>query len=401
MISSYSLQIRNILTRFDHALSEMHFDTEKTLGIVKKLHEQCQAEGRSINDLTIEDENLHRQLFRRVKAKKIVILMSQWPNGAAKEDYGTKEEDIVPKKFEIQKNKAIPSQEAGSSALPEGPKEGQGEVINEIPYEVIMDQLCAYGADINKVDAEDQKSLITDMVLHQSEWDTRELIGRLVKERGLKVDPKGINGFTPLLELISSLPPSSRADDRTKEMGLRMVDLLLSLGADFRVEDAFDKGALEWASIVERFDVMQCLVKHGLRVQEYDAKGVSPLGFSMRYDRHDITDFLFEQGADVNATYRDWPVLHWAASTNNKALAEKLIQSGARLDQLSLDQDKTAWDIAQENEHFELADYLKSALLAMQEQRDLESAVRLQILNSKQPGKLDQDGMVMPAAKRL
>lgn len=88
------------------------------------------------------------------------------------------------------------------------------------------------------------------------------------------------------------------------------------------------------AALEGDYAAVKFLLGQGVRVDERNARGYSPLHAAAYTGHLDIVRLLVENGADINDQQNETrlSVLHAAAQTNNLAVAAYLLANGARLE---------------------------------------------------------------------
>ena len=81
----------------------------------------------------------------------------------------------------------------------------------------------------------------------------------------------------------------------------RIVEYLLSKGANFEAQDAEGRRALHYAARVGALDCTKLLVAAGASVNVSDEEGWTPLLKSIGYRDDRLANFLIQSGADANA----------------------------------------------------------------------------------------------------
>jgi len=140
---------------------------------------------------------------------------------------------------------------------------------------------------------------------------------RTLIERGIAVDAKDWEGWTPLM--IS-------ADEGHEEI----VELLIEAGADVRAKDKTGTTALHRASQGGHAVVVQRLIRAGARVGAKDKVGSTPVLVAARYGKDRIVEILHAAGASVTVkNRRGWTPLAIATKTGHASTVTLLRRLGA------------------------------------------------------------------------
>ncbi|MFM2322020.1 MAG: hypothetical protein RLZZ225_173 [Pseudomonadota bacterium] len=102
---------------------------------------------------------------------------------------------------------------------------------------------------------------------------------------------------------------------------LKLMDLLLKLGADLETKDGSGDTPLCFATWFTHIDIVKYLVEQGANLEAKDAAGNTPLHIAVLNDNLDIVKYLVEQGADLEAKDAENNIpLHLAILNDNLAL---------------------------------------------------------------------------------
>jgi ankyrin repeat protein len=109
----------------------------------------------------------------------------------------------------------------------------------------------------------------------------------------------------------------------------RMVEFLLSKGADVNKGGERMWGFLHEAIHYGHIDIVKLLLEHGADVNQ---GGYTPLAVAAWYQPV-FVELLLDNGADVNAISPAWGLtpLHWAARGNNRRIFDLLVSRGANV----------------------------------------------------------------------
>ncbi len=168
----------------------------------------------------------------------------------------------------------------------------------------------------------------------------------LFLSKGAGLESKDANGRTPLLV-------AAESGDR------EMMLLLLSKGADLQAKDSDGSSALHWAMNNEHQDVRDLLASKGGSLDIFEASALGDVG--------QVTRQLKENPGLVHATSKlpveegGWSIqatpLQWAASQNQKAVAELLLANGADINVIG-DSGMTPLHLAAAKGHMEMTRFL-------------------------------------------
>ncbi len=139
-----------------------------------------------------------------------------------------------------------------------------------------------------------------------------------------------------------------------------VLTLLIESGADPTIRGSSQRTALQYAVEKNRFDAARLLLAKGVDIDGVDETHLSPLVMAIDRGFTALAYFLLESGADPNIQHvAGHTALIDAARSGDMALARALIEAGAD-PSASLPDGRTAADLAQQLEYFEIAVYLKA-----------------------------------------
>ena len=111
----------------------------------------------------------------------------------------------------------------------------------------------------------------------------------------------------------------------------RIVDMLLEHGADINWKDSFGKTALMYAVAHGHQDMVQLLLDQGANIESEDDYGWTALMYAARKGNQDTVQLLLDKGAEINTRDRGgWTALKYAERHHHKGLAQMLRNAGAR-----------------------------------------------------------------------
>ena len=107
-------------------------------------------------------------------------------------------------------------------------------------------------------------------------------------------------------------------------------------------------------------EVTRYLIAQGAEVNLIGYEDFSPLMYEVYMENHENVETLIQHGAEVNfqKAHDGYTCLHWAARKGYLAIAKLLLQHGAKLGALNKE-NQTARDLAIENGHSSVAEYLE------------------------------------------
>lgn len=109
-------------------------------------------------------------------------------------------------------------------------------------------------------------------------------------------------------------------------------------------------------------DAIRKLLKEGADIHEQDARGISPLGVSVGFNKVDAVKELLKQGANVEQTDKQGnTVMHYAAGYGRLEVAKVLLKNKAKIDPKNND-GQTPLDVATLNREVMVIEFLKGRL---------------------------------------
>ncbi|KAF0221136.1 MAG: ankyrin repeat [Geobacteraceae bacterium] len=221
--------------------------------------------------------------------------------------------------------------------------------------------LIAAGGDIDAENFDYEKALILAareahprMVRLLLEHDAQCNPGNLSNRRALaKLRPeynsfyriRYLNPSTPIgenWEPWSSLKdPSELRIQRIGRLMSKVIELLISYGADVNALDEHGDSPLHNFFSFDKNDWVQLLLKHAPDLNAVDSSGYSLLSKAAREGEHDLARLLLASGADPNIG--EWKPIHIIAGLAQPAqLLKELIAAGADVNVQDKDTGKTA-----------------------------------------------------------
>ncbi len=153
-------------------------------------------------------------------------------------------------------------------------------------YDDIVEFLIRKGADLNLKDSEGKTALL---------WAASNSLpnAKILIDHGAKVNIAANDGMTPFIQ--ATLGVSSG------KVPIDMCDLLLKKGADVNAElkdrNASGWTALHYAAVNEDAELVEYLIKHGAKVNNFSAEGSSPLFLAKSNGNEEIIKLLRNGGA--------------------------------------------------------------------------------------------------------
>ena len=161
----------------------------------------------------------------------------------------------------------------------------------------------------------------------------------------------------------------------TSEGNLAMAAYLIRNGAQTEVEDNFGNTPLIYAAIKNRLEVAKLLISNGAPMNKPNRRGITPLSMAALQGSFDVVKCLITNGADMNST-----LLHLSAKSGNLNVVKYLVINGANISTKTL-KGRTAFDVAHEHGHKEVAKYLMEKMVELQ----AEIAIPEEKISNKTP----------------
>ena len=193
-----------------------------------------------------------------------------------------------------------------------------------------------------------------------------EKISELFIEAGVDVNAQSI-GNTPL----------AFAAERNN---LEITKLLIENGADVNKKNDLGSAPLHYATRYNNLEMVKLLVKNGADVNQISSLDDNvPLEYAIYNDNSEMAKFLVEAGADVNSAEEGLYTtpLNEAVKSGNLETVQFLIENGADIYATNY-QDRTALDIAIQNDHYNIAQFLRQKGLKIEDRfkkYKIESAI--------------------------
>ncbi|MFO7852097.1 MAG: ankyrin repeat domain-containing protein [Bacteroidota bacterium] len=231
-----------------------------------------------------------------------------------------------------------------------------GQDISEAMRHIFMNQYDSAKIVINNgvdVNQRERDSYLINTACYRGNLDMVQFL----IDKGARVDVVAGDGATPLVW--------AGKGDKTGDI----VKLLLGKGADVNAENklgtsAFDNAVRSYCTSQEppALRVLEILASHGADVDnpipEGEAAGYTNLTTAIIWEKPELSKFLIDHGADVNNVAADGNTpLMVACREGYIDQVKLLLDAGARTDGMNKD-GKTAMQLAKENEHQEIVDYL-------------------------------------------
>ena len=126
-------------------------------------------------------------------------------------------------------------------------------------------------------------------------------------------------------------------------------------GADMEMRDKQGNTALDYAVLNQETEIVAALLEHGAPPNATDDIKWTPLMEATISNSVDIIHLLVQHGADINATdYQGWTALMHAGWYGVTSATRDLLEHDADA-RLKTKDDKTAWDLAADHGHHDIA----------------------------------------------
>lgn len=142
-----------------------------------------------------------------------------------------------------------------------------------------------------------------------------------------------------------------------------IIELLISLGADVNGYNREGQTPLHQAMTVDSKEIAELLIARGADVNaKMLPTGMTLLHRAVNNNDQEGVEFLIAHGADVNAKHKEGGTpLHQAAAWSSKEIVELLLANNAD-PSLQTNSGRTAEEVADENEHYDIAAVLRNAV---------------------------------------
>ncbi|OXU23646.1 hypothetical protein TSAR_010111 [Trichomalopsis sarcophagae] len=176
-----------------------------------------------------------------------------------------------------------------------------------------------HGADVNAQESDRQSSL------HRAVQNGRFKAVKKLLEREAEVNTTRTAGITPLLDAA-----------RTNETD-ELLPLLMSYGVDINVTDTNGFNVLRCLTLCpdkEHVDLTRLLIEKGISPREVLVGAYESIHCAAKRERIDLVNFLLEHGANVNALglNNQSPLYFVAQECENPAMLSTLLKRGANID---------------------------------------------------------------------
>lgn len=203
-------------------------------------------------------------------------------------------------------------------------------------------------------------------VINASSSEVSSLLHKAVQTDNLEIVKLVLNNGAAYLEATNKLDNTPLHCAILKQ-NARVVELLLSKGADVHATAKSTKSSnstvnsMSYAVQRGNLNVIKLLLDHGMNVNSKDGENETPLTRAVHVNRFRVVDFLLKNGADVDfdLSSKGYSPLHIAATNNRVNIVKKLLEQGALADFRSNNAErKTAMHLAVIKGHLEVVKLL-------------------------------------------
>ena len=179
----------------------------------------------------------------------------------------------------------------------------------------VVKYLIDHGADVNKKDYEERTA-----IHYASERGSLKVVEALLSN-GAEIDVEDENRCTPL---------TLAAEKRHIDISL----YLINRGADVNKKDfRMMRTALHYASVWDDLKVVETLLSKGAEIDVEDEYRCTPLMLAAEYRHIDTSLYLINRGADVDKKDgRKRTALHYASERGDLKVVKALLSKGAEID---------------------------------------------------------------------
>ncbi len=213
-------------------------------------------------------------------------------------------------------------------------------------------EIIESGIDVNQ---KERGSYLLHVACYRGNYE----IVKLLLEKDADVHAIAGDGSTALIQ-------AGRGDETGK-----IIQLLITKGADVNAKDkngttAFIKAIFNVCASKEKQSLtpLEVLLDNGAKIDysppEEGSKRYSPLMVAINWDKYELVQFLVNKGADVNYSATDGTTpLMVACKKGNLEIVKFLINAADAKKDISRDNNETALQIAEKEDHKEIIEYLK------------------------------------------
>ena len=166
-------------------------------------------------------------------------------------------------------------------------------------------------------DVEKDRDQIGCSLLHVAIHHQRKDIVDLLLSKGMSIDVVADAGYTPFIQACQYSP--------------KMVPFLVELGANIHTKYKSNAGALHAAAVEGNLETLTYLIDLGMKLEEYTAKGYTPLACALTWEQEAAALELLKRGASIKWTTRERKLtaLHFAARNGMEKMVTHLVKMGA------------------------------------------------------------------------